>query len=239
MYIVTQNSKGVAAVFTANEDEANLFNNEPELFADDLSGWVISEAADLEANLSKGQMVAIYNSLAGENLVKFQNKAMGAQRTMPLVERNAKPFDELGAKPVSTDDGTTLVDHLDHIVVQDKPKSRGRSDKGIHNIPPKDRAVACRAGTKQQALIDALAKGATMADLLDATSAKNGGKDWTEGSVKSGFYEDVNTKKGYGVRTEVVVEGDPSTYKYFLVYPEGASAPLAPTSKKKVEDTDS
>lgn len=230
MYIVTQNSKGVAAVYTASEDEARLFENEPERFPDDLSGWVIESQSDISFKMSKGQMVSVYNQLAGESLVKFQNKDAGASRTFPLVERNAKPFDEL----------TTVEAEVE--TVTDKPKTarRGRTDKGVHNIPPKDRAVACRAGTKQQLLIDKLAAGATMQELIDAMASIPDLKPWTEGSVKSGFYEDVNTKKGYGVRTEIVVEGDPSTYKYFLVYPEGVDAPLPSNPIKKAkEDTDS
>lgn len=244
MYVVTQNSKGVAVVYEATEDEARLFNEAPEQFPDDLSGWVIGDALDLESEMSKTQMVAIYNSLAGESLVKFQNKSTGASRTMPLIERNAKPFDELlkgkviipGVKdPVPEAGPAPEESQFKTTGETGKPKRRGRTDRGIHNIKPLDRLVACRAGTKQQALIDALAKGATMAELLDATSAKNGGRDWSEGSVKSGFYEDVNSKKGYGVRTEVVEEGKPETYRYHLVLPEGVDAPLAPTAKKKVD----
>lgn len=76
--------------------------------------------------------------------------------------------------------------------------------------------VACKEGTKQAALVDALHAGATMEELLAVTG-------WnTRGSVQAGFSWDMKNK-GYGVRSE----GD----KYYLVVPEGYSVP-AHTPKK-------
>ena len=69
----------------------------------------------------------------------------------------------------------------------------------------------------QAILIDHLAKGATLAELVAAL------KPWTESSVKSALYWDVAKVKGYGVRTEV---SDDGTQRYHLVLPEGVEAPL-------------
>lgn len=221
MHIVTLNTKGEAGSFLADEAQAKLFENEPDRFPDDLSGWVIGNESDLTSQLSKNQMVAVYNSLTGGTLKKFSNKDAGAVRTMPEIERKARPFEELTSAPTT-----------------EAPKTRrGRSDRGDHNIPAKERAVACRPGTKQQLLIEALAKGSTMAELLEAMSSKNGGKSWKEASITSGFHEDVNTKKGYGVRTEIVTEGDPSSYIYHLVYPEGVTEVLATSRTNQVTDS--
>lgn len=226
MFIITQNSKGVAKAYQATETEARLFLNEPERFAQDLSGWVISDYFGLIDQMSKTQMVSVYNSLSGESLVKFSDKDSGATRTFPVIERNSIDFSEL-KQLGGTDEAAEVA-----------PKRRGRTDRGIINIDPlldefgnPSQLVPCRAGTKQQHLVDALAVGATMTELLAATSSEKGGKSWSESSVKSALYEDINSGKGYGVRTEIVTEGDPSTYKYHLTFHEGITEPLPETPK--------
>src|ERR671918_427790 len=86
-----------------------------------------------------------------------------------------------------------------------------RRSKGV-NLPakPASELRACRAGSKQAILIDHLATGATLAELVAAL------KPWTEGSVKSALYWDVAKVKGYGVRTETADDG---TQRYHLVLP--------------------
>ena len=69
----------------------------------------------------------------------------------------------------------------------------------------------------QAILIDHLAKGATLAELVAAL------KPWSESSVKSALYWDVAKVKGYGVRTETADDG---TQRYNLVLPKGVEAPL-------------
>lgn len=243
MFIVTTDTKGHAHIYEADADQAKLFEDYPEKFPEGLSGWVVEDQNHFEAVVPKTAMVKVYNSLTGESLVKFQNKSAGASRTFPLLERNANPFDELLGQSLTEVPlkGRIEVpaDEADE-APKEKTVRRGRQDRGIHNVaPPVDpdtgrpqRLVECRAGTKQQNLIDALAKGATMSELLRVTSAEFGGKDWTESSVKSGLYHDVNTLKGYGIRTEVVEPGKPETYVYHLVLPEGVDAPLPPKAKK-------
>ena len=221
MYLITQNTKGLAVAYLATAEQIKHFHNEPEEFPRDIVAWTVDSENDLNLELSGPEMVGIYNSLAGESLVKFPSKSIGAERTMPLVEKHAIPFEKLMGKTTDAP----------------KKRRRGRADRGIVDIEPKERAVPCRPGTKQQTLISALSKGATIKQLVAALSSQHSGKDWKESSVKSGFYHDVNTLKGYGVRTEVVKEGDPSTYIYHLVYPKGITNVLDP-KKSKAQSSD-
>ena len=97
--------------------------------------------------------------------------------------------------------------------------AKKRKSAGV-NLPAKDASQlrACRAGSKQAVLIDHLAKGATLAELVGAL------KPWSESSVKSALYWDVAKVKGYGVRTETADDG---TQRYHLVLPNGVESPLA------------
>jgi hypothetical protein len=96
--------------------------------------------------------------------------------------------------------------------------AKKRKSAGV-NLPakPASQLKACRAGSKQAMLIDHLARGATLSELVAAL------KPWTEGSVKSALYWDVAKVKGYGVRTETFDDG---TQRYHLILPEGMKAPL-------------
>ena len=80
--------------------------------------------------------------------------------------------------------------------------------------PTHMRLVPCREGTKQARLVDLLARpeGATPEELLEAC------KPWDWETVKSALYWDINTVKGYGVRS--------GGARLFLVLPEGVPAPL-------------
>jgi hypothetical protein len=95
--------------------------------------------------------------------------------------------------------------------------AKKRKSAGV-NLPAKDASQlrACRVGSKQAILIDHLAKGATLAELVAAL------KPWSESSVKSALYWDVAKVKGYGVRTETADDG---TQRYHLVLPKGVEAP--------------
>lgn len=71
----------------------------------------------------------------------------------------------------------------------------------------------CREGSKQAALVDALARpeGATRQDLLDACAP------WAWSAVTSAMYNDLATK-GYSFRKK--------EDRYFLVLPAGVDAPV-------------
>lgn len=78
---------------------------------------------------------------------------------------------------------------------QPQPKAQRRS-RGI-NLAPKAEAKACKAGTKQAMLVDLLSRecGASMSELLRHLTP------WTVVTVKSGLSWDMNSIKGYGIRT--------------------------------------
>lgn len=97
---------------------------------------------------------------------------------------------------------------------------------GEVNVTPFENLIPCRAGSKQQALVDALWKGATMDDLR-AICVRRDGTPWDDSSIRSAFYEDMK-KKGYGVKTSWNGE----TPTYHLVLPAGYDTPLAPTARK-------
>jgi len=71
-----------------------------------------------------------------------------------------------------------------------------RKPRGIA-LAPKAQAVACRAGTKQALLVDLLfrAGGASMSELREALAP------WKDVTIKSGLSWDMNSLKGYGIRT--------------------------------------
>ena len=125
-----------------------------------------------------------------------------------------------------------------------------RASKGINLAPkPLGQQKACRADSKQAAIIDCLVYGATLWELTGATSRNaSGGKDWSESSVRSALHWDVHSVKGYGVRTEIMTprqaydagheahaenhlgtehEHQPIIPVYFLVLPKGMNEPLA------------
>ncbi|UXO93765.1 hypothetical protein Pan1_50 [Pseudanabaena phage Pan1] len=102
-----------------------------------------------------------------------------------------------------------------------KPAPKVRKSGAI-NVDPTSPLIQCRVGSKQQMLIDALAKGCTMDELREICVRKDG-TTWDDNSIRSGLYYDVK-QKGYGVRTSW--NGDVATYH--LVLPKGYEAPLPP-----------
>lgn len=103
------------------------------------------------------------------------------------------------------------------------PSSR---KSGEINVDPTAPLVACRAGSKQQQLLDALTRGCTMDDLR-AICVRKDGTVWDDNSIRSALYFDVK-QKGYGVRTEW--NGPVPTYH--VVLPKGYDAPLPAKAPK-------
>lgn len=130
--------------------------------------------------------------------------------------------------------------------------------KGQVNVEPTSPLLACRAASKQQAIVNALAKdcvfdheieivqegkahvalkgltskvgGASMSDLRKVCVRKDG-TAWDDNSIRSALYYDIKDK-GYGVRT--LWDGDDSKEdaRYVLVLPEGYDAPLPSKAPK-------
>jgi len=114
------------------------------------------------------------------------------------------------------------------------PKAKAKPAGGKRvtgNITIEARAPlqACREGTKQQALVDALANpaGATLTQLQKLCVKRDGVTLWDMGSVRSALYYDLRDK-GYGIRTDMTGE-EPV---HFLVLPEGYDEPAAAKSPK-------
>lgn len=76
-----------------------------------------------------------------------------------------------------------------------QPKAQ-KTPRGI-NLAPKEKARACKAGTKQAMLVDLLSRegGASMSELLRHLTP------WKVVTVRSGLSWDMNAIKGYGIRT--------------------------------------
>ncbi|HEY7823430.1 MAG TPA: hypothetical protein VIG24_11370 [Acidimicrobiia bacterium] len=141
----------------------------------------------------------------------------------------------------------------------DKPaapkKQPGKRKTGEVNVAPMDKPIPARANSKQQAMIDLLARdcvwdqrvvyysdpdekivssvgmaslvgGCTMDDLR-AVCVKKDGTPWDDNSIRSGLYYDVH-QKGYGVSTRIVDD----VAHYMLVLPEGYDAPLEARTPK-------
>lgn len=107
------------------------------------------------------------------------------------------------------------------------PTATAKSRKaGEVNVEPTAPLLQCRAGSKQQQIVDLLVKGATMDDLRSVCVRKDG-TIWDDNSIRSALYYDIK-QKGYGVRTEFV-DGEAV---YHVVLPAGYEAALAPKAPK-------
>jgi hypothetical protein len=151
-----------------------------------------------------------------------------ADLTRMLHEANAKPKLTTGEIEETThaDPKKARARRASTVVPIDTAK-KPRKSAGV-NLRAKDASQlrACRAGSKQAILIDHLAKGATLAELVAAL------KPWSESSVKSALYWDVAKVKGYGVRTDTADDG---TQRYHLVLPKGVEAPLGHVERAPVK----
>lgn len=109
-----------------------------------------------------------------------------------------------------------------------KAPAEGARRKGQIVVLPTAPLLECRAGSKQQAIIETLAKegGATMADLRKVC-IKGDGTVWDDNSIRSSMYYDLELK-GYGTNTTFDDAGNPT---YHLVLPAGYTTFLPPKSK--------
>ena len=223
-YLVTKNVKTQKVAVYAVDQKADLerFQTDDSI-PNEISGWPVNSANDLaKTSLSKQEMLELFNQTRPDApLVKFADKHSAIERTFGVFANIAQPISTLfpAEKPKAKSEPKAKA----------APKAKPAGDanarqKGVISLEPQSKAYPCREGTKQAMLIDALAKGATIKELLDTCSKKSGGKvSWTENSVRSGIYWDVNKVKGYGIRTEFDKDGTP---RYFLVYPKGSDAPV-------------
>lgn len=203
-----------------------------EAFADAHDAAQISCLEDLSGTYSGSQLAKVYNSIQLEledfgcaggfkPYKRFSSPATGAKRVGMILEalRLAR---ENPASPAIA--GTEPSKTTPKKAEGSKPKRT----RGV-NLAPKGWLKPCREGSKQQTLLDLLNRefGVTMDQLREGLSG--GAKPWSDATIKSGFNWDMNSVKGYGIRTEFTEEGEAV---YFLVLPEGVNAPLPATPLK-------
>jgi hypothetical protein len=226
MFLVTQNTKTKqVAVYEVNQ-KADLDRFETDAsIPQEIAGWPVKTAADLgKTALGNKDLLALYNAAVETPLVKFQDKQSAMERTFGVFPKIANPIADLF--PAEKPKKTAPAPKAPAAPKATSPKKTTESSrqKGKIDLEPQTKAYPCREGTKQALLIDCLAKGATIEELIKACDKASGGKtSWTETSVRSGIYWDVNKVKGYGIRTEFDAKGTP---RYFLVYPKGSDAPV-------------
>lgn len=172
---------------------------------------VSASMTDVVLDSMKGSELVSLHNLIAENIEaktvkRFSDHATAIKRTWAILEQYQEWAQAEDPEPVQAP----------------KAPAKTRSSKGV-NIQPKERIFPCRQGSKQSILVDMLSRpsGATMEQLQTALGKK--GKPWTEATVRSGFYWDMNSIKGYGISTEF----KNGVAHYHLVMPEGMEAPLA------------
>lgn len=215
MYLFVRNLNDFAFNITdvASMAAAELLLNSTD--EDAFSGYTVESESDIVAfGITGPEMTKLYNEATGESLVKLGTKTVAARRLFPVLERVAGP--EASFTLPGKVKAKTLPDTPTIIQVT-------RKSKGV-NLEPKEKAVPVREGTKQHKLLEALADGTTMAQLLILLSP------WSASSIKSGLYHDVNTLKGYGVSTTI---DDDGVQVYRLAYPEGVTEILVAVKKEK------
>ncbi len=181
-------------------------------------------------------LVEAYNDLAeslGKDVIRrFADRATGVKRTLVLLDEHLKaakvaakatPAPAPAAKPapapapVATAPAATPAPAAKKVPAAKKtPAAKVPAvRRGTNLIPLGHEPQACREGSKQAILLDALQVkgGASMVQLIDALSGGN--KPWTEATVRSGFGWDLKNK-GYGVKSEFDKDG---VERFHLVLP--------------------
>lgn len=185
--------------------------------ADETEAFVVAQESDLN-EFTKAELVAIYNATIPEG-----------SNIAPVDTFKTKP-QAVGATWANLSDADPAGENADADPAgENAPKARKLS-RGI-NLAPKAKVLPCRAGTKQAAILDLISRpeGATMDELREALSGS--GRPWLDVSIKAGLTWDMNSVKGYGVRTSIRGEGENAVHAYHAVYPEGQEAPLAHTPR--------
>lgn len=187
--------------------------------------------------LKGSDLVVLHNKLAAKAGVadtrRFSSIGAGVERTWKLLQKVGKPAEVAAPAPVAKKAPAAKSEKPAKVAKAPKakkaPAERANRRRGTNIEPAGHAPLACREGSKQAALLDALnsANGATMDELLDAL--KYGNKPWTEATVRSGFGWDLK-QKGYGVRSQFDEDG---TERFFLVVPKGYKVPAHTPLKGK------
>lgn len=223
--------------------------------ADKRDHFLLASPEDLDG-LSGAQIVDLYNVISSalgpdySPVKRFSDKSAATTRTWIRLQDLANKSQKFKA---ATKPHAALKAAVDKAIASGAPVYSGqpakatdypavanpakikaatlRRSKGV-NLQPLSRVVACRAGSKQAALVDILSRpqGATFDELKQAMSleAFPNLKPWTDVTTKSSLNWDVHSVKGYGICTSK--RGDVDCYH--LVLPAGMSAPLPHTPRK-------
>lgn len=232
-YLLIHNTKtDTFAALIANEEQLRAFED-GDVGGPELNGWVVDSESAVPVESMTGKQAAEFLRSHDVNCpARIKTRDDIRARVWKALPDIATAFDlyfasEARVKPDS--DATAAVTKAKPAKAPAKKKpatakaDKPKRQKGIVSYPPLEIPRACRADTKQAALIDALFHGATLSDLRKATAKRGKMVDWTDASIRSALAYDVHAVKGYGVRTEVLEDGTP---KYFLVLPEGYDAPV-------------
>lgn len=187
-----------------------------------IMGWFIKESTDFkDTSLTSKDLLGMYNKGRVSPLVKFPSKAEAYTRVFHILDM------------LTVSDTPSVVED----VPVKKAPTRERQSKTVKGgitqpvrltlaEDPENGGpiAACRVGTKQAMLVDALARvnGASLAELIAMFP------DWQVKSIRSGVYWDVAHVKGYGIRTTWDAE-DP---RFHLIYQPGMTAPVPHGAKK-------
>jgi hypothetical protein len=161
--------------------------------------------------------VVVYVDLTPTEAQKLVGKELEGYVIEPSLQEPVKP------EPVKADKPTkpTKADKAP------KAPATGARRKGQITVAPTAPLIACRPGSKQQAIIETLARegGATLSDLRKVC-LKADGTPWDDNSIRSAMYYDLE-QKGYG--TDTRFEDDVAIYS--LVLPKGYTTFLPPKAK--------
>lgn len=232
IFLITRDNKAQFAAYTVSAANLDKFNAGE--IGEDLSGWPVTSALDVAKVSFTGVTAADFvRALTGDAPARFKTTAQIQERVWAALTATID-LPEFGGEPVKAAKPAKAPKEPKAAKAPKEPKpakapkepkvAKPRKPRSSLSLPPKDKLYACRAGTKQAALIDALSRpnGATLADLRAATDKVKFGQTWRDASIRSALSHDVNTVKGYGVRTEMR-DGEPV---FFLVYPKGFTAPV-------------
>jgi len=232
-YLLIHNTKtDTFAALIANDQQVTAFED-GDVGGPEFNGWIIDGESTVPADQITGKQAAEFLASHGvQTPARIKTRDDIRARIFKALPDIAVPFGEYFAaeahvKPASGGDTAKKPAKPAKAPKAKKPATakadKPKRQKGIVSYPPLEIPRACRADTKQAALIDALFHGATLSDLRKATAKRGKMVDWTDASIRSALAYDVHAVKGYGVRTEVLEDGTP---KYFLVLPEGYDAPV-------------
>lgn len=249
-HLIIKTPKGGLAVYTLTDGDLAIYEGSLRDSLPEHSGILVEVVADLfDDTLSNKDLLALFNidRVKREEpvLVKFQNRGDANERTFGILPSVAAPFHNLVSlagmlaakgepeetivvKSTATVEGksVTLGGLVDGMSMPTPPVKADKAKRGAKNaitIEPATKAYPCREGTRQAALVDALVKGATMADLRTAT-----GGAWKDDTIVSAFYYDLKNK-GYGIRTDMTGE----ERVFHLVIAEGQTLPAHTPRKTK------